>query len=209
MGPRSFNRGKNVSNSHTANFFRSFNGAAVFQPRKGDRRDLQHLISHICFNGAAVFQPRKGVSVYEEDDEGLCFNGAAVFQPRKEDGQREVVTMANRFNGAAVFQPRKGLPIRRPQPPLPRSFNGAAVFQPRKARRRKPNGRQWRIRRLREARGFIARIRFLQFRVVKDQCLITSCGQRAAAGILKAPCRSRHQTAKKTSSLRRFRLNAS
>ena len=59
MGPRSFNRGKCGAPAHKRVLDRSFNGASVFQPRKGSRRRCTPEKVR-CFNGASVFQPRKG-----------------------------------------------------------------------------------------------------------------------------------------------------
>ena len=55
---RSFNRGKSARGSPARPALQSFNGAAVFQPRKG-RGKRPRLDGCRCFNGAAVFQPRK------------------------------------------------------------------------------------------------------------------------------------------------------
>ena len=60
------------------------------------------------FNGAAVFQPRKCVAIGAASCLKTGFNGAAVFQPRKCHGPDELSEAEQRcFNGAAVFQPRK------------------------------------------------------------------------------------------------------
>ena len=63
---------------------RSFNGAAVFQPRKGERGIVPDGLPRPSFNEAAVFQPRKVAALLPRNvAEGDRFNGAAVFQPRK------------------------------------------------------------------------------------------------------------------------------
>ena len=109
-----------------------FNGAAVFQPRKGGAAEgVEPALPG--FNGAAVFQPRKVLNERSPQGGVVGFNGAAVFQPRKGRFQqldathkswlqwgRGFSTAERRcpvalgllfhpgFNGAAVFQPRKG-----------------------------------------------------------------------------------------------------
>ena len=85
-----------------------------------------------CFNGASVFQPRKGGTSTSRAAMTIRFNGASVFQPRKDADSHDVATRPrdasmgprsfNRgrsigsllvvlqwacFNGASVFQPRK------------------------------------------------------------------------------------------------------
>ena len=58
MGPRSFNRGNRTLPPWAPIRRSSFNGAAVFQPRKCPALHRRHP-HRPCFNGAAVFQPRK------------------------------------------------------------------------------------------------------------------------------------------------------
>ena len=60
------------------------------------------------FNGAALFQVRKGVvPTFNSDAACLSFNGAALFQVRKENPYRPIRESISRFNGAALFQVRK------------------------------------------------------------------------------------------------------
>ena len=82
MGPRFFNRGKHLRFVGVAAFFRCFNGAAVFQPRKV-RVALIAGIADSGVNGAAGVQPREGAEYLMGVAQGQGFNGAAVFQPRK------------------------------------------------------------------------------------------------------------------------------
>ncbi len=107
MGPRSFNRGNTTIANWQLVAVTSFNGAAVFQPRKcrtGCRR-----------KGAGYrLQWGRGLSTAEmrstSPRSGTCcpgFNGAAVFQPRKFRGMVSGLIADIGFNGAAVFQPRK------------------------------------------------------------------------------------------------------
>src|SRR5258707_364867 len=58
MGPRFFNRGNLVRRIPGSGCSPSFNGGAVFQPRKSFWPCTQRFLV-ACFNGAAVFQPRK------------------------------------------------------------------------------------------------------------------------------------------------------
>ena len=84
------------------------------------------------FNGAAVFQPRKCGECRGPPARAGCFNGAAVFQPRK-SGRRQYPRLTAH---AASMGPRsfnRGNAKRLlPDHPGPLGFNGAAVFQPRK-----------------------------------------------------------------------------
>ena len=58
MGPHSFKCGKSIPSILTTTSFKLFNGAALFQVRKGD--NLAFIIPiAIDFNGAALFQVRK------------------------------------------------------------------------------------------------------------------------------------------------------
>ena len=64
-------------------------------------------VSPLCFNGAAVFQPRRGGGTAAADRGVSGFNGAAVFQPRRARAMPSMVRESWCFNGAAVFQPRR------------------------------------------------------------------------------------------------------
>ena len=83
------------------------------------------------FNGAAVFQPRKWDARREHGRYGGSFNGAAVFQPRKSES-----LMPNLAFRPSLLQWGRGLSTAEiascgtwPRPARP-GFNGAAVFQP-------------------------------------------------------------------------------
>jgi len=69
--------------SWPARLTRSFNGAAVSQPRKCVGDVGGGCLRGVRFNGAAVSQPRKSQSPPEMSTLSWCFNGAAVSQPRK------------------------------------------------------------------------------------------------------------------------------
>ena len=59
------------------------------------------------FNGASVFQRRKGRLTPCSFTPGVSFNGASVFQRRKARFSTWISTATNCFNGASVFQRRK------------------------------------------------------------------------------------------------------
>ena len=85
MGPHSFKCGKQICRTDCRPSSPSFNGAALFQVRKGPS----------CTPGANPGSP--------------SFNGAALFQVRKASrGDMRGKQSAARFNGAALFQVRKG-----------------------------------------------------------------------------------------------------
>ena len=135
MGPRFFNRGKIERFGRERELGESLQwgrGFSTAESRVGVRRSFW---AFPCFNGAAVFQPRKGGETtygYRRSRASmgprffnrgkwswlhwrpvaLGFNGAAVLQPRKDIGVGSTAGRNGRFNGAAVFQPRKGLGIR-------------------------------------------------------------------------------------------------
>ena len=133
MGPRSFNRGKAAgagrigpraiglqwglglsteerardARRHDQNE-RGFNGASVFQPRKGP--SPKKLTEPACssFNGASVFQPRKGLrEIHCRGLDPLASMGPRSFNRGKLADRAEADRDAQRFNGASVFQPRK------------------------------------------------------------------------------------------------------
>src|SRR5258707_1237660 len=58
MGPRSFDRGDKVARFFAAQNWPSFNGAAVFRPRRWLEL-VTVAYSLTSFNGAAVFRPRR------------------------------------------------------------------------------------------------------------------------------------------------------
>src|SRR5579872_2132427 len=131
MGPRFFNRGKGERNCHICGQYIGFNGAAIFQSRKG----LWYPSgtgSVDGFNGAAIFQSRKGcvvswMSVLSDPLQwGRDFSIAERPSARDDapntdwlqwgrdfsiaerwNGQPLAIGDAG-FNGAAIFQSRKG-----------------------------------------------------------------------------------------------------
>jgi len=107
MGPRSFNRGNPVPAKGKAGAMRSFNGAAVFQPRK--LRGESYIV-HRCQG----LQWGRGLSTAE------------IIDARDNPAPRAALQWGRGLSTAEIPQG----PRRRPDA-LPR-FNGAAVFQPRK-----------------------------------------------------------------------------
>ena len=132
----------------------TFNGAAIFRPRKCwiDPRLNLGLCS---FNGAAIFRPRKCVGWGRISVKSSCLQWGRDLPTAEMRNQDGTGTLLIPFNGAAIFRPRK-YPVS-PTPPCqgdpsmgPRSsdrgnanpscplarlrgaFNGAAIFRPRK-----------------------------------------------------------------------------
>ena len=132
-----------------------FNGAALFQVRKGlpngwlrrSQKELQwgrtlssaeswaistaEQTAGQSFNGAALFQVRKEILLSPIMAIRASFNGAALFQVRKDETGLELERRAYGFNGAALFQVRKACKSGKGELPCLR-FNGAALFQVRK-----------------------------------------------------------------------------
>ena len=107
MGPRSFNRGNLPCPSPTWSSTTSFNGAAVFQPRKFGRRPVLRVFPQ-CFNGAAVFQPRKSAELLGTEHRKIGASmGPRSFNRGNQQHPGSAYDEHSRFNGAAVFQPRK------------------------------------------------------------------------------------------------------
>ena len=137
-----------------------FNGAALFQVRKGLRMRLladanlaasmgPHFfkcgkitgtllgeLGKSGFNGAALFQVRK-VNLYERqlDQMVLASMGPHFFKCGKGASWVQGTQAAAGFNGAALFQVRKE-PRRDSASLSVSSFNGAALFQVRKVKNR-------------------------------------------------------------------------
>ena len=82
MGPHFFKCGKKKAKAPVVLLDTSFNGAALFQVRKGDELSY-YRAKGFCFNGAALFQVRKEVIEGITKSRGSSFNGAALFQVRK------------------------------------------------------------------------------------------------------------------------------
>ncbi len=141
-----------------------FNGAALFQVRKGanqpeTRSEREKLQWGRTLSSAESYQPTDFVN-------GNCtgFNGAALFQVRKANINATKNLTVGCFNGAALFQVRKAKNHRRrvcvcyPASMGPHSFkcgknqisfanigintrfNGAALFQVRKGCRKSQSG---------------------------------------------------------------------
>src|SRR6266403_2269482 len=83
MGPRSFERGNNLSLTGNITLAaalqwgRAHSSAEIPSVRLRDRRNVQ------CFNGAALIRARKLVPVLIRRPLGLRFNGAALIRARK------------------------------------------------------------------------------------------------------------------------------
>ena len=60
-----------------------FNGAALFQVRKGEVWQAHAVSQKASFNGAALFQVRKEPTIFHSPGRRGRFNGAALFQVRK------------------------------------------------------------------------------------------------------------------------------
>ena len=110
MGPPSFNGGRsesiriNSSRHETASMGPpSFNGG-----RK--RGSPIRVDAWRGFNGASVFQRRKGENPARSGPQAGSFNGASVFQRRKAGKKLWTVGALSSFNGASVFQRRKAPP---------------------------------------------------------------------------------------------------
>ena len=149
MGPRSFNRG-NGRPRRPCNRRLSFNGAAVFQPRKSRHGELPGVslqlqwgrgLSTAEIGSSATAMRRRRASMGPRSfNRGnriaeparrpmqTGFNGAAVFQPRKSTGREEAAREASM--GPRSFN--RGNGTERCHAWNCRCFNGAAVFQPRK-----------------------------------------------------------------------------
>ncbi len=87
----------------------------------------------MSFNGAAVFRPRKRGHRASESDADYGFNGAAVFRPRKPNNPHPCARQhqaLQRSRGLSTAETAWKLTAA--LPPLVDSFNGAAVFRPRK-----------------------------------------------------------------------------
>ena len=83
MGPRSFNRGNVVALEVPRPSLSGFNGAAVFQPRKSDRRGRGLRLGLIASMGPRSFNRGNLTLQNIAQRIKVGFNGAAVFQPRK------------------------------------------------------------------------------------------------------------------------------
>ena len=135
MGPRSFNRGNAASLVVMSRDHESFNGAAVFQPRKrSDLRPLRryglrasmgprsfnrgNLSRHrlrVC--NAATRTASMGPRSFNRGNNAVPGGpdpaatmlqwGRGLSTAETSSGHRWAMSPINRFNGAAVFQPRK------------------------------------------------------------------------------------------------------
>ena len=83
MGPRSFNRGNPWSGRSRPTAASSFNGAAVFQPRKCAGGEAVNADTRWLQWGRGLSTAEIGICWGAVRRAGGCFNGAAVFQPRK------------------------------------------------------------------------------------------------------------------------------
>ena len=83
MGPHSFKCGKRVRRAHQTLYCTGFNGAALFQVRKG--RDSAKSVSpiQIASMGPHSFKCGKDLPSIWFSSRRSCFNGAALFQVRK------------------------------------------------------------------------------------------------------------------------------
>ena len=133
-----------------------FNGASVFQRRKGRGRSIRPRRCR-CFNGASVFQRRKVRLRQTTSPRYSRFNGASVFQRRKEVDVVPVVGINSMLQWGLRLSTEEGRPFTEdsaqvwalqwglrlsteegspenwPALPQPKCFNGASVFQRRKA----------------------------------------------------------------------------
>src|SRR5690349_20345305 len=101
MEPRSFNRGNAPGLWTGRPVYWSFNGAAVFQPRK-----LHEPEDGCSVSWSASMEPRsfnRGNCRKSKTAARLTtgFNGAAVFQPRKQERLLDRERFEDCFNGAA------------------------------------------------------------------------------------------------------------
>jgi len=88
MGPRSFNRGNRCSSRLSLCPLLSFNGAAVFQPRKFVTL-LNGILSELQLQwGRGLSTAEIGPALSPAEHATPGFNGAAVFQPRKSGAGR-------------------------------------------------------------------------------------------------------------------------
>ncbi len=158
MGPHSFKCGKFLRKGVILIGVMSFNGAALFQVRKGWQKPCDEDEPLPASMGPHSFKCGKIAYWWHPNEENLGFNGAALFQVRKVNYALYLLDKAGyRFNGAALFQVRKVDRWRASTPANkmlqwgrtlssaessgvhPRrgviriGFNGAALFQVRKA----------------------------------------------------------------------------
>ena len=108
MGPHFFKCGKRSRTKVIIMSKISFNGAALFQVRKGQLSSLTALFTALLQWGR-TFSSAESSDVKTAMKTKLSgFNGAALFQVRKVGECKLNNTMKTSFNGAALFQVRKG-----------------------------------------------------------------------------------------------------
>src|SRR5437764_324051 len=131
MGPRSFDRGKDDSRGNQPTSLSSFNGAAVFRPRKEIELNPDPRQSS-GFNGAAVFRPRKALTWNASSSILLLLQwgrGLSTAESQAGIGLAGVPEIASMGPRSFDRGKRRSAPGRAGSPP---GFNGAAVFRPRK-----------------------------------------------------------------------------
>ena len=155
MGPHFFKCGKGSNTTLVPAWTPCFNGAALFQVRKGRPIFSLLIIGNLLqwgrtFSSAESGSRRDVGAGWRRASMGphffKCgkpnitvrggvhparFNGAALFQVRKDPEKPPTKLQIPSFNGAALFQVRKGKPAETRRR-TSRSFNGAALFQVRK-----------------------------------------------------------------------------
>ena len=102
MGPHFFKCGKESLPSPFAPTHPRFNGAALFQVRKGEM-DKNRRRNCLRFNGAALFQVRKAAFVKLDGGEVFGFNGAALFQVRKVTRNWQPVSGSEKLQWGRTF----------------------------------------------------------------------------------------------------------
>ncbi len=132
MGPRSFERGNNLSLTGNITLAaalqwgRAHSSAEIPSVRLRDRRNVQ------CFNGAALIRARKLVPVLIRRPLAQSFNGAALIRARKSRTRRLPGRALLSFNGAALIRARKSVATRHGRAEGASCFNGAALIRARK-----------------------------------------------------------------------------
>src|SRR5882724_4075640 len=108
MGPRSFKRGRPPAAPTFPPSKIGFNGAALFQARKGGCGLPGGRLTAYASMGPRSFKRGRDDEIVLRIEHHQRFNGAALFQARKVPGLRLLRDASNSFNGAALFQARKG-----------------------------------------------------------------------------------------------------